>query len=144
MANLQATTVDGILVSLRTENVQTGNYTLALTDRDKVVAMNNTAAVTVTIPTNLSVAFPIGSVVYINRVNTGSVTLAAAGGVTVSRTGLFGVKESIECRKRDTNEWIVVDQANNLTATGGTTSTPSVGVTAHTYTATGAGSFVVS
>lgn len=144
MATLQATSVDGLLTSLTTESVQTASYTLALTDRNKVVAMNNTSAATVTVPNDSTVNFPVGSVVDICRINTGSVTLAAAAGVTVSKTGLFGTKEQISCRKRAANDWIVVDLPVQLTATGGTTTTPTAGITAHSYTTTGSSSFVVS
>jgi hypothetical protein len=92
--------VEGTVRSLLQENVQTASYTLALTDRSRVVLMNNTAAATVTVPTNASVAFPTGSVVYIGRFNTGTVTLAAAGGVTLSKSGLLGANEDIFIRKR--------------------------------------------
>jgi hypothetical protein len=119
MAQLQATTVNGTLTSLRTENVQTGNYILALTDRDRVVAMNNTAAATVTIPNDSSVNFPIGSVVYVNRINTGSVTLAGAGGVTVGRSGNLADFEELFVRKRANNFWMVVDVTRPPSTTGG-------------------------
>ena len=36
-------------------------YTLVLADRGKLVTCSNTGAITVTIPTNASVAFPVGS-----------------------------------------------------------------------------------
>ena len=144
MATLQATSVDGLLTSLTTESIQTASYTIALTDRNKVVAMNNTSAATVTIPNDSTVNFTVGSVVNICRINTGSVTLAAAAGVTVSKTGLFGTKEEISCRKRAANDWIVIDLPVQLTATGGTTTTPTAGITAHSFTTTGSSAFVVS
>lgn len=144
MAQLQATSVNGDLTSFTSENVQTTSYTLALVDRNRVVAMNNSVAATVTVPADSGTNFPVGSVIGISRIGTGSVTLAAAGGVTVSKTGLFGAKEQISIRKRAANEWIVVDQTTQLTATGGTTSTPTAGITAHSYTATGSNTFVVS
>lgn len=119
MAQLQATTVNGTLNSLRTENVQTGSYTLALSDRDKVVAMNNTSAATVTIPSDSTVNFPIGSIVYINRINNGVVTLAAASDVTISTTGNLATFEELFVRKRDNNFWMVIDVPRSPTVTGG-------------------------
>jgi hypothetical protein len=101
--------VEGTVRSLLQENVQTSSYTLALTDRNKIVLMNNTAAATVTVPLNSAVAFPIGSVIYIGRFNTGTVTLAGAVGVTISKSGLFGAKEEIFIRKRGTDDWGVFD-----------------------------------
>jgi len=143
MADLQATTVNGTLVALRQENTTTASKNLALADRDKVIACTNSGAITVTIPNDSTVNFPVGSVVYIARVGNGAVALAAAAGVTASKTGAFGDGEEVYCRKRAANNWVVVDSITTLTATGGTKSSGgSQGF--HTYTSTGASTFVVS
>jgi hypothetical protein len=134
--------VAGTVNSLRLENIKTADYTLALADRDRVVAFNGTGGQTVTIPTNAAVAFPVGSVVYICRLNTGTLTLAASAGVTVNKTGTFGGGEEIYCRKRDTDNWLVVDSPKTLTATGGTL-VASGGFNNHTYTS-GTSTFVVA
>jgi hypothetical protein len=127
---------------LRIENPQTGNYTLALTDRNIVVTMNNTSSATVTVPADGTTNFPIGSVVYISRINTGAVTLAAAGGVTLSKTGTFGPNEEIFIRKRAANTWLVVERPYNLSGTGGTVGTVGFSTT-HSYTSTGSSTFTV-
>lgn len=143
-SSFKDTTIDGTLNALTTDTTaRTGDYTLALTDRDKVVLMNNTATATVTVPLNSSIAFPIGSTVYVYRANTGTVTLAAAVGVTLSKTGNFGANEQITLRKRATDSWVVIDNTSRLTGTGGTL-TSSGGVNSHTYTSTGSTTFVVS
>ena len=143
-SSFKDTTIDGTLNALTTDTTaRTTDYTLALTDRDKVVLMNNTAAATVTVPLNSSVAFPIGSTVYVYRANTGAVTLAAAVGVTVSKTGTFGGNEQLTLRKRETDSWVVIDNTSRLTATGGTLASAG-GVSTHTYTSTGSSTFVVS
>lgn len=134
-------TVNGTARSLRTENVKTASHTLELADQDRVAAFNGTSAQTVTVPPNSSVAFPIGSVVYINRHNSGTLTLAAGAGVTLTKTGSFGVNEEIYCRKRATNTWIIVDSPANLSATGGTVSS-AAGYQIHSYTS-GSSTFVV-
>jgi hypothetical protein len=107
MAQLQATTVDGTINSLRTENVQTNNYILALSDSGLVVAMNNAAAATVTVPNDSTVNFPIGSLVYVNRLNSGTVTIQAAGGVTILGLTVAQLDPLIEIglRKRAANVW---------------------------------------
>jgi hypothetical protein len=133
---------NGTVNSLRLENIKTASYTLALVDRDKVVAFNGTGDQTVTIPLNSEVAFPIGSVVYICRLNTGTLTLAVSAGVTVNKTGSFGGGEEIYCRKRAENTWVVVDAPKTLTATGGTL-LASGGFNNHTYTS-GTSTFVVA
>jgi hypothetical protein len=142
MATLQATTVNGTLTSLATENIQTVSYTIALADRNRVVTMNNTAAVTVTVPTDATLNFPIGSVVNVARINTGAVTLAGPG-VTLSKTGTLAQNEEISLRKRAANNWIVIDSPRALVGSGGTTTTPT-GFSLHQFTATGAGTFTVS
>jgi hypothetical protein len=66
-------------------NLQTGTtYTLVLTDADKIVQGSNASAITLTIPTNASVAFPIGNVVYVEQTGAGQITVVGAGGVTVN------------------------------------------------------------
>jgi hypothetical protein len=143
MANLQATTISGTLNALVTENVKTGGHTLELVDRDKVVTMNNTSSATVTIPANSSVAFPIGSTVYVCRINTGAVAIAAAGGVTVSKTGNLAANEQITLRKRATDGWVVIDSTTRLTGSGGAASSTG-GSNVHSFTSTGSATFTVS
>jgi len=143
--NVGELTVDGTVKSLVQETIQTVSYTLALTDRSRVVTMNNAGAATVTIPTDAAVAFPIGSEIQITRIGAGSVTLAAAGGVTVNAggTGNLALGETVTVRKRASNNWIVDQRPYSVTGTGGT-STDTVGdIRVHNYTATGTSSFVV-
>ena len=58
--------------------------TVTLSDAGTLQQVNGTSAVTVTIPTNASVAFPIGTEIEILRNGTGDVTIAAASGVTIT------------------------------------------------------------
>lgn len=93
--------------SLIQENVQTESYTLQLSDRNKVVAMNNASAAVVTIPTNSSVAFPIGSIVNVYAMSNQTITIAGASGVTVRNAGrLFERYVEVSLRKRATDEWV--------------------------------------
>lgn len=66
-------------------NAQTGtSYTLALTDEGDIITMNNASANTLTIPTNASVALPVGTVVSIIQLGVGVTTVDAATGVTLN------------------------------------------------------------
>jgi hypothetical protein len=66
-------------------NVQTGTtYTLALTDARKVVQGNHATGITITIPANSTVAFPVGTVVEVLWRGAGTTTVATAGGVTLN------------------------------------------------------------
>jgi hypothetical protein len=91
------------------ENLVTGNYTLQLSDIGKVIAVNNSATATVTIPLNSSVAFPIGTLINIYSMTAQQVFVAAATGVTLRPTNsvrVFSQFTEISLRKRDTNEWV--------------------------------------
>jgi hypothetical protein len=93
--------------SFITENLQTESYTLQLSDRNKVVAMNNAASAVVTVPTNASVAFPIGSIVNVYAMSNQTINIAGASGVTVRNAGrLFERYVEISLRKRATDEWV--------------------------------------
>lgn len=58
------------------QNVQSGNYTLALSDIGGTIYCTNTGAQTITIPANSSVAFPIGATVTIINAGTTNASLA--------------------------------------------------------------------
>lgn len=89
------------------ENLKTANHTLELADLNRVVAMNNSSAATVTVPFNTTVNFPIGSVVNVYRAGTGDVTIAAATGVTIRNAGkLYEQYTEVSLRKRAINEWV--------------------------------------
>lgn len=72
-----------------TLNDQTGTtYTPVLTDQYQVlVTRSNASASTLTIPTNASVAFPVGTVITVLNKGAGAVTISGAGGVTVLSAG---------------------------------------------------------
>lgn len=134
---ISALQVNGTITALRLENIQTASYTLALSDRDKVVVMNSASATTITIPTNATVPFPVGSLIYLYRLGAGTVTLAAASGVTSSRTGTLALNEELYLRKRGTDDWVVVDQPRALSGTGGNSVATINGYKTHTFTSGG-------
>lgn len=72
-----------------TLNDQTGTtYTPVLTDQYQVlVTRSNASASTMTIPTNASVAFPVGTVITVLNKGAGLVSISGAGGVTVLSAG---------------------------------------------------------
>ncbi len=82
-------------------NTQTDNYTLVLSDDGKLIDMNKSEAVTLTIPKNSAVAFPIGTVIVIRQLGTGVVTIAPvdtdvtivnpSGLITTGRYAIAGI-----------------------------------------------------
>lgn len=139
-------TFSGTVRALRQEVTYTSSHTLALTDQDKVVTMNNGAPATLTIPSNATAAFPIGAVVYIYRTSAAdSVTVAAEGGVTLNKTGTIAATEEFYIRKRATNEWNIVDVPKTLSASAsGGTPSAAAGYSIFTFTSTGGGTLSVS
>lgn len=96
------------------ENAQTSDYTLALTDVNKVIAMSNANTTTVTIPLSSSVAFQTGTLVNVFWAGVGSVRVAGAVGVTLRPYG-DGTGDTIELseqyteislRYRGSDEWV--------------------------------------
>jgi hypothetical protein len=70
-----------------TINAQTGTtYTLVASDKNKLVTLSNASSITLTVPTNASVAYSTGSIINIQQIGAGQVTVAGAGGVTVTST----------------------------------------------------------
>ncbi len=60
------------------------SLTLALTHAGTIVRQSNASAITTTVPTNASVAFPIGTSVGLRQVAAGAITVSGAGGVTIN------------------------------------------------------------
>lgn len=57
-------------------NIQTGTtYSLVLGDAGKLVTLNNDAPITVTVPANSSVAFPVGTVIDLLQLGMGQVSV---------------------------------------------------------------------
>jgi len=91
----------------------TANVTLALTDAGKMVIVNNSAYtpnITVTVPPNSSVAFPIGTFVDIVSSGKGVAAITAGAGVTISGHLLvYGGGSSARLVKTGTDAWRVVN-----------------------------------
>ena len=98
---------------LVTTNAQTGTtYTLVLTDRGKMIELNNASAITLTIPTNASVAFPTGTRIDLLQTGAGQVTISPSGGVTVnakgSATKITGQWSAATLIKRASDTWVLI------------------------------------
>lgn len=99
-------------------NAQTGvTYTAVLADGlNKIVTMTNAASNDFKIPTDASVAFPIGTVlnVFVGGAGTTTVSAVTSGTTTISSAGAtataptIATKKSASCIKIAANSWIVV------------------------------------
>jgi len=114
------------------QNAQNGNYTFIIDDAGKQIYSANTGAQTITLPTNASVAFPIGSVLTVVNMGTTAISLSTTG-VTVSQNGVGTVsnpatiipKSTLQLIKTGTNQWnsafgsALVPQLSYLSVAGG-------------------------
>ena len=91
--------------------------TLALTDSENYLRFTNVSPKTLTVPSNLDVAFPIGTVISGVSTTTGALTIVAASGVTVNTPETLVLESkafaAFVLTKVDTNTW---DLAGNLVA----------------------------
>lgn len=95
------------------ENAQTGTtYTLALADAGKIVTLSNASAITLTIPTNASAAFPVNTRIDLLQLGAGQVTVSPAGGVTMnssgSKTKITGQYSGATLWKRASDTWVLL------------------------------------
>jgi hypothetical protein len=99
-------------------NADSGSsYTAVLTDNGKVVTMDNGSGNTFRIPTNASVAFPIGTQINVLQIGAGQTTINAvtSGTTTILSTGGTAAAPKIRarygmatCIKSATDTWYVV------------------------------------
>jgi hypothetical protein len=100
--------------SRTTINSISANYNLStggLTLRDSMVESTAASGITVTIPTNATTAYPVGTTIDFLQTAAGQITFAGAAGVTLN--GTPGVKtrtqwSSASLFKRATDTWVVL------------------------------------
>jgi hypothetical protein len=85
------------------------SYTLVLGDAYELIEMEVSSANTLTIPTNASVPFPLGTQILVSQLGTGQTTITPAVGVTIRSSGgkTKTAAQYSMCTliKRGTNEW---------------------------------------
>lgn len=92
-----------------TANSQTGTtYTLVLSDAGKVIECSNASAITLTVPTNASVAFPVGTIIEVYQQGAGQVTVSSTATLRAPGGAKTRVQYStLTLRKRATDEWVI-------------------------------------
>lgn len=98
-------------------DAQTGTtYTTVLDDNGQVITMNNASANTLSIPTNASVAYPIGTQINVLQIGAGQTTIQAvtSGTTTILSTGATAAAPKLRvrysaatCVKAGTDLWYV-------------------------------------
>jgi hypothetical protein len=97
-------------------DAETASYTAVLANNGQVVTMNNASANTFSIPTNASVAFPIGTQINVLQIGAGQTTIQAvtSGTTTIQSTGASAAAPKLRarysaatCLKAGTDLWYV-------------------------------------
>ena len=84
-----------------TLNAQTGTtYTFVLTDNGKLVTASNASAQTYSIPTNASVAFPVGTQINLIQIGAGQVTVNAVTSGTTTILSNGAAAAAPKCRNQ--------------------------------------------
>lgn len=90
---------------------KTSDYTLtSVSERDTMIELNSSSAITLTIPPAASVDFPVGSTLDIMATNSGQVTIVGGSGVTVNATPGLKLRtqwSSATLLKRGSDSWVV-------------------------------------
>ncbi len=91
-------------------NAQGSGYTLVLADAGKLIEMSGGG--TLTIPTNASVPFPVGTQITVLQTGASQVTIAPAGTVTANSSGGYlkvaAQWSAVTLVKRATNSWVAL------------------------------------
>ena len=89
---------------------KTSSYELSsLDERDTIIELNSSSALTFTIPTDASVNYPVGTTLDIIQTGSGQVTVAGAVGVTVNATPGLNLRtqwSACTILKRGANLWL--------------------------------------
>jgi hypothetical protein len=98
--------------SLTTIIQKTDSYTLSsLSERDSMIEFSGQSGMTVTIPSDSSLNFPVGTSLDVLQTASGQVTIAGAQGVTVAATPGLKLRtqwSSATLVKRAANTWVVM------------------------------------
>ena len=105
------------LTSFTVGTAQTADYTPVLNDQyQALIQMNKATAVNFTIPTNASVAYPVGTALTVLNIGAGTLTIKAvtsgtttvlSAGTTAAQPTLAQYKSAV-CIKTATDTWYVV------------------------------------
>ncbi len=105
------------LTAFTVGTAQTADYTPVLNDQyQALVVMNKATAINFTIPTNASVAYPVGTALTVLNIGAGACTIKAvtSGTTTVLSAGATAAQPSLAqyktavCIKTATDTWYVV------------------------------------
>lgn len=96
-------------VDTLTINAQVGtSYTLALTDVGKLITLTNAGAIALAVPTNATVAFPIGTQIQLAQLGAGRVTVSGTGVVGTPSLLFRAQYSAASLIKYGTDNWLLI------------------------------------
>ena len=106
-----------------TPTTKTENFTLSLDELGKSVIASKATELEITIPNDLAVDFPIGSIITVQQGGVGAVTAVASTGVTVGGVSLSTTQQYgfVQYWKTAANTWSVIGGAIELWQVTGST-----------------------
>lgn len=113
ITNLQGTVTNIVTQPFGTINA---NYTIGTADANKLIKTTSATAITITLPPNGSVAFPVGQGIDIVQMAAGTVTFGTATAGTAGTVTILSYPSLIlraqysgaRIIKTDTNEWLII------------------------------------
>ena len=91
-------------------NARTSSYTLVISDQSKMIEMNSSSTTVLTIPTEASVNFTIGTYIVVLRTGTGLVSIEGSSGVIINATPGLTLRAQWSMAtliKRAANTWVI-------------------------------------
>ena len=101
--------ITGSNVRVAAVDEKTDNYTLVATDAGKLLSVNSSSNLTITVPSGL---FTTGDIIYLTRTGTGTVTIAASG------TTLTSPDSNLKLRARYSSGAIICTASNTFRIVG--------------------------
>lgn len=103
----------GSYITTLTIDSKTSNYTINTGDEGKLIEMGSASALTLSIPTDATFNFAVGTQITIIQTNSGQVTISAVTPGTTTVVGTPGTKlraqwSSATIVKRAANSWVVL------------------------------------
>lgn len=113
ITNLQGTVTNIVTQPFGTVSA---NYTIGTADANKLIKTTSATAITITLPPNGSVAFPVGQGIDVVQMAAGSVTFGTAASGTAGTVTILSTPSLIlrtqysgaRITKTDTNEWLII------------------------------------
>ncbi len=89
-------------------STKTSSYTLTLSDIGKLIEFNSASDLTLTIPSNLSVSFPVGTQIIVSRLGTGKVNFVISSDTLLSTSSYTYIANQYSAAtlvKRSSTQW---------------------------------------